>query len=136
MATNKTTTKKIASKKEVKKLIPNYLICSFLYAFFGGKYLSVDGLIMTEDPVIDKELLSLGYQSWLVDHVADTVVKNNTGHLRTPSYKSNLEKFVWDFFKVEILKLKVNEYYIDTEEDNKNFNIITKGLEKLGFVTK
>ncbi len=138
MATAKKT-KKQTSKKEEKeklKLIPGSLLCSFIWIFLNSRSIHVNGfMIGSYEPIIEK-MNKLGYNTWKVQFIPDEVFKINLDHQKTPTYRHYLEKFILDVFEIEIIKIKDNEYYINSTIDNSYYAQIVKGLKQLGFVTK
>lgn len=134
--------KKIVPKKEIKKelkLIPLSLLCSFILVFFKNKCLNVNGCIVSaQEPIIIK-LDELGYSIWLVPNIPDKIVTISTDQQKSPSYCHYLEKFIKDFFEIEIIKIRSNEYFIDKspkDEFNNTIRFVKEGLESLGFVVK
>lgn len=138
MAKKNTVTKKKDNKKvviEQDKRIPESLLVSFIQAFFSAKCVNVSGCILVNDSMVGQSLNQFGYNVWITSDIPDSIIKEEPGRQKTPTYRHYLKIFILLFYGVEIFKIKENELFIDTE-DEKKFGYIERGLSKLGFVIK
>ncbi len=121
---------------EVIKTIPTHLFCSFIIHFLKESAIVVDGIVTVIDKDLYTKINELGYASWLVNCLPTELIKKESNHKKTASYKHYMRKFIKDFFDIEIIEIHDNEFYIDADNENENFQKIEKGLKSLGFVTK
>jgi hypothetical protein len=122
--------------EEIQKMIPESLLCSFIFIFLKTKAININGYIIVSYEPLNKKLIDCNYNSWLVNSIPDGVFKVRTDQQKNPTYRHYLEKFIKDFFEIEIIKLKENEYYIDSTPEKEYYEVVKKGLKSIGFVTK
>ncbi len=123
-------------KTEPKKLIPVSLFCSFIIAFLKESAINVDGIVTVIDVQLCDKVIELGYSTWSVNCLPTELIKKDSVHKKTATYKHYMRKFIKDFFDIEVIEIHNDEFFIDADIENENFQKIEKGLETLGFVTK
>ncbi len=130
------TTKKI-KKQSVKKekLIPISLVASFSYVFFKSNLFVQGSCLLMDDKNLADILKALGYDVIHIGGIPNQLVKVKIDHLKIPSYKYYLHKFIFDCFEINIIELSKNRYFIDTQNEL-DYDSISTGLIKLGFITE
>ncbi len=125
-------------KKQAKvklKLIPLSLMNTFVQVFTGAKMFVQSNSIIIDNKEIADKLVGLGYDSFFFNTIPANLTSFKVDHLKINSYKYYLTKFIKDYFELQLVHIKENEYYIDTDNEAV-FEVIKKGMIRLGFVIK